>query len=366
MTARTAFDHITLKWMLHANPRVSQVSDILQGVMYDALVAAYADGRLRYPEALMSHDMPLGYAMADLVAGKKASYALDDFTRWMARAHLDDVASAASRLRRAQPDAHVDDLLLVLIETAHHLLESGSFAARLPRDSDLVRSAWNGCGHELHLENWEIVVKSYAIGPMRLGRSLRPLRPAPIPDTIEIEMRLQTGRLYLGSDLPLKLLNEHLVALRQAPETRGLQGDIAVADQALDELHIVAMPAHHRSLRVVTRGDDTAILAAADADVASEGQIAELLLDYRYLTLADERALIESLRQSWDENEETLLWRFKEEVAAQGSVVPTISVAPGRYRITLPANHARQLSGGVERFPEAEAVLLTLTRIGDR
>ena len=366
MTAPTAFDHITLKWMLHANPRVPQVSDILQGVMYDALVAAYADGRLRYPEALMSHAMPLGNAMADLVTGKKASYALEDFTRWMARAHLDDVASAASRLRRAQPDAHVDDLLLVLIETAQHLLESGSFAASFPRDSDLVRSAWNGCGHELHLENWEIVVKSYAIGPMRLGRSLRPLRPAPIPETIEIEMRLQTGTLHIGSDLPLSLLNQHLVALRQAPETQGLAGDIAVANQALDELHIVAMPVHHRSLRVVTRGEDTAILAVANADDTPEGQIAELLLDYRYLTLADERALIETLRQSWDENDETLLWRFKNEIAAQGAVVKTISVAPGRYRITLPANHARQLPGGAERFPEAEAVLVTLTRIGDR
>ena len=352
--------------MLHAEPRTPQVSDHLQDTMRDILVAAHADGRLRYPKALMSHAMPLGYAMADLAAGKIDSYALEDFTRWMARAHLDDIASAASRVRRAQPDAHVDDLLLILIETAARLLESGSFAATLPRDSDLVRSAWDGGGHELHIENWQIVVKSRAIGPMRLGRTLRPLRAAPVPGTIEIEMRLETGRLYLGSDLPLRLLNEHLAALRQAPETRGLAGDIALANQVLDELHIVAMPVHHRCLRVVTRGEDTAIMIAADQDEASEGQIADLVLDYRYLTLADERALIESLRQGWDENEETLLWRYKNELAAQGSHLSTISVAPGRYRITLPANYAFNLPEGAAGFPEAQAVLVTLTRIGDR
>lgn len=330
------------------------------------LLAAQASGALVLPDAVRSHGMPLYHAFHQLGQANGPRYYLDHLLTWMARTHLEQIASKGRLIHRDHPEGNPQDHLEQLAAFATSLVDAGTFKAIVFQDSHLVRSQWNERTHNLSIENWHVVVKDSRVERLRLGAVLRPLTIAPVPETIEVELRFPTGRLLIGSNIPLPKINDKCIALRQAAQ--GLQGELAVTSQILDDHHVLALPVHLRSLQVLSDGDRTAIVHHRDVNAEPECQIADFLLDYRYLTIADEGVLRENEREVFDEPDEIVTGRLKDilsTTARQGDAT-RITISPGTYRVTLPANYLNQIPAGDGLLGEPDALIVHLERIVDR
>lgn len=328
----------------------------------DCLQNAFASKKLKIPKAAIDHGMPLAQALADLKSKKSPEYYLNSLVLWMTRAHLQDLDRLCMSLKRQYPDSTSELLAPVAANQARMAAVAGNFDLDHPTHSDLAHSNWNDARHELSFKKWEAIITATSVGQMRLGVIRRPLSPVHIPGFMEIEMRIPSGRLLISSSVPVSELDDKIVAMRQKGP-HGLKGDLEITNAILDDHNIIALPVHARSLSFMKSDYASAIVVEKDPDVRNDDVIASTLLDYRYLTICDEAALIENMRTSWNEPIEDAKARYDAARAASTADVETVQIEPGTYRITLPANYAHELPSKMDIYGEPDDVIVHFEKI---
>lgn len=329
------------------------IADELQEDIGRAFRDALIDGKLDIPLAASDHGMPLSRAAYALKRSKFDNPNLVDLLTWATRTHLFDVFSMAIRLRRETPEITLEDFIAKVNAYAENQLTEGTFDAPLHPDTDLVASAWDGLRYRLRFRKWRA----------EIYRETRPVVLAPavhraitrpnIPKTIEVEMKLPSGKLIIGSSLPCPALEDRFLEMRRAAQ--GLSGEIDVTNKILDDYQILALPVHKRALRVLSWEGLTSIIAEDNPDKTFHYEKARLLLDYRFLTIADEEILQRNIR-ALPQGADTDL------TASLSASHTRIEVEPGFYRIMLPANYSHQLSAR----DQGKSVIVALDKIPDR
>lgn len=321
----------------------------------DLLLRAHRAGKVRVPTGIAGHSMLLEHALRDLDVGDAdRKWNLERLVDWMARQVALDVDSQTHRAQRADAPLEGEALVRHVADLVARKAASGTFGDGLFNDTDLVASAWNGKRHTLAMTGWAFEVREPMAGAsMRLGSVQFPVQPAFVPGRIEVEMRLRTGDLFLGADVPDAGLAALCTEMRQKADGQGLAGDIAVTRTLLGERQIAAFGVHQRSLAFVPRADGFDIVAPADTDRATN----TFLLDYRHFALVDMHALRENLRENWETP--NALVDARAQRAVQHHQGARFQVDPGVYRLALPANHQRALGA----LPNGDTLLLQAKRL---
>jgi hypothetical protein len=338
----------------------------LEPVIEAALRAAIKDGRAHMPEAVASHGMRLGLAYSEIRDGTGQGYYVPDLVRWLAITHFQDVTSMASRMSRQTPDFDTDAALTSLLESAENLLKTGTFGQGFAPDTELARSRWNGRSHELRVENWRFHLQEVRIGPMRMGQMLYPLLPAPVPEIIQFSMRFPTGRLIISSDALLPDLADAHIKMRQDAEFGALQADLAVTQKILDDNAMFALPIPFSSLVPLHQDGQFSLLSRKDPDCDDDDFDSRVSLDYRHVLIADEEAYLEAARTSWNEPRDTIKARLDDARTRSSLSTTEVQIEPGRYSVTIPANHRSVLPDDMPCLGGRDHVVFNLERIGDR
>jgi hypothetical protein len=341
-----------LRALLHHAPGAQ---DVVADAVRTALHTAVQERRLVVPEGISGHGTALGYALAEMGgAAQGEAWHLDRLVGWMVRCVEMDLGIFQSRLQRAEPHQDSDAVDAAVARTVEGRILAGCFGDTVPDTTDLVTSAWNGRRHTLSITGWKARVEQPVGGvSIRLGSVRFPIAAANAPAALTATLRLRSGTLLVGSDVPDAGLAQACVDLRQAADGQGLEGEIAVTKRLLGERQIMAFGVHHRSLVFVERPNGFAIVAPGKADTESPNSF---LLDYRHLAVVDSAALLANLAESWEEP--AALTQAKHDRALAAFTGKRFQVAPGSYHVALPTNFERAL----RRERDGTVVLLDATR----
>jgi hypothetical protein len=332
----------------------------LEKLLEDKLRLASENGKLHIPKSISSHSMRLHFAIKDLKS-KSENYYLSSLIQWMAKAHNQDVYFEALKIKRENPSISFTNHLEKLTKYGLNAIDTGSFGENFVQDSDLVTSAWNGKRCELYFNNWTAHVKFCTTsGSLRLGKILKHVAVAPIPKSITVEFKFRTGKLFIGSETPLKTLNDILVHERQKNDLKGLQGQLHATETILDNYQVVAIPVHQRSLSVLSRDNNIALVFNNNVNKVLKTETSNILLDYRFLTVADEDSLIESQRTNFKQTKEELTELYHQQKDVSNCI--EIQVEPGVYKVTMPANYAHELPERIN-FEQSKNAVLTLEKV---
>ena len=313
----------------------------LQDYIEGALRSALSEDKVHIPDAVASHDMPLGRAIDEMKDPSSHAWSTSHLTRWLAAAHAREVSSYIYRTYSKEKDIDTDKAVQGVLQFGRQLLAEGNFSLDLPDRPMIAQSKWDGDTYELHVENWTFKLRKQFSGPLRMRPAYRPLRQAPLPETIEVEMAFPTGKVLIASDAIVKSLANSHVEMRQKADTQGLLGEINITESILATNMMLTYGIASSSLTIRQSDNEMSLVHLKDPDDYDDEN--NFLLDYRHMTIADEQAYIEFFRKKWDDKDEDVISSYAKARKSCELRIKEVSVTPGRYHVTIPANHTRCL-----------------------